>query len=135
MLEDVNQCACVLQMSEEARYSIRPPRLYLEYSAVNVPRSGTDMPRVPASFGVQYVNSGAVKSEFWDAWEICMGIFLSLGFACGLLRALKWKARVLVGGCNLVPATICLVQTLDVNTCCWRVPNCRCRPRHSCTNT
>eukprot|EP00892_Ulva_mutabilis_P005141 jgi/Ulvmu1/299/UM001_0303.1 len=83
----------VIQMSEEARYKIRPPTLHLEYSAVNIPRSGTDTPRSPASFQVQYVNSPAVRAEFWDAWEICMGIFLSLGFACGFLRALKWKER------------------------------------------
>lgn len=83
--------AMALQMSEAARYKIRPPRLYLEYSAVPVPSAGEELQRRPAKFEVQYLNSAAVTAEFWDAWEICMGIFLSLGFATGFLRALKWK--------------------------------------------
>lgn len=80
-------------MSEEARYKMRPPVLFLEYSAVPVPSLGEDLQRSPAKFEVRYLNSAAVMAEFWDAWEICMGIFLSLGFAVGFLRALKWKVR------------------------------------------
>lgn len=79
-------------MSEEARYKIRPPRLYLQYSAIPVPSEGEELQRSPAKFEVKYLNSAAVTAEFWEAWEICMGIFLSLGFAVGFLRALKWKA-------------------------------------------
>ena len=80
-----------MQMSDEDNSRMKAPHLQLLYGARAI--DSVDKATTVASFTVKYENSGAVLNEFWRAWEICMGVFVSMGGACAMLCWHKWSVR------------------------------------------
>jgi hypothetical protein len=79
-----------LQMSSQDRSRIKPPLLRIRYASRPVKNSGSSG---TSTFHVQYINSSTVQNHFWEAWRICLGLFLSVGFMCAGIRVMKWKVN------------------------------------------
>ena len=83
-------------MSSEARSRIKPPRLHLRYDTRRLETDNSETTTTSTTpsttrFAVRYLNSAAVQGQFHSAWSVCMGIFVSIGLLCGLIKSLKWK--------------------------------------------
>jgi hypothetical protein len=70
---------------------MQPPQLHIDFTARDIASASTFSSS--SSFEVEYLNNSAVDSEFWKAWEVCMGLFMALAGGCALMRWYKWVVR------------------------------------------
>jgi hypothetical protein len=87
----VDQLMMCTQMSDSDRSRMASPFARITYAAREISTAGEFDTQL--GFYMRYLNSSAAKDAFWQAWQICMGVFLALGGLVAAFRWYKWSVR------------------------------------------